>query len=63
MASSRLLLRVPLARRLGREDPMEEVRRRSRAVDDLPEPPPGSIGGSWMSPAEVDRRLAALGVF
>jgi len=35
MASSRLLLRVPLARRLGREDPMEEVRRRSRAVDDL----------------------------
>ena len=35
MASTRLLLKVPLARRLGREDPLEDVRRQSRAVDDL----------------------------
>ncbi len=35
MASSRLQLRVPLARRFGRRDPIEQVRRQSRVVDDL----------------------------
>lgn len=35
MASSRLQLRVPLARRLGRPDPLEEVRLDGKAADDL----------------------------
>src|SRR5215212_2832378 len=35
MASARLPLRVPLARRLGRPDPVEEVRRDAKPVDDV----------------------------
>ena len=35
MASARLVLRVPLARRLGRQDPIEEIRRDAKAADDL----------------------------
>jgi cytochrome P450 len=35
MSSARLQFRVPLARRLGGPDPIEEVRRRARAVDEL----------------------------
>jgi cytochrome P450 family 135 len=35
IASPSLQLRVPIARRLGRRDPIEEVRRRAEAVDDL----------------------------
>jgi cytochrome P450 family 135 len=35
MASPALQLRVPLARRLGGPDPMEEVRREAKAADDL----------------------------
>ncbi len=35
LGSPRLQVRVLLARRLGREDPMDELRRKSRPVDDL----------------------------
>lgn len=35
LASPRLQLRVLLARRFGRHDPMEDVRRQGKAVDDL----------------------------
>lgn len=35
LASPRLQLRVMLARRFGRRDPMEDVRREGKAVDDL----------------------------